>query len=64
MSRPGCLEKLRKGLNAGRFVHYVPDSGHIEVFERLGICKRDFLQQYVVPGHDLFLKESAGRAMN
>jgi Glycosyl transferases group 1 len=59
MSRPGCLEKLRKGLNAGRFVHYVPDSGHIEVFERLGICKRDFLQQYVVPGHDLFLKESA-----
>lgn len=54
-SRPGCLEKLREGLNCERYLHYVPDSGHIAVFERLGICKRGFLGRYVVPAHNVFL---------
>jgi hypothetical protein len=57
-SRSGCLDKLRKGLNADHFVHYVPDSGHIEVFERLGICDRGFLHRYVVPAHNVFLEAS------
>jgi hypothetical protein len=57
MSRPGCLERLSKGLNCARFLHYVPDSGHIEVFERLGICQRGFFGRYVVPAHNLFLRE-------
>lgn len=59
MSERGCLDKLRKGLNVQRFVHYVPDSGHIEVFERLGICKPGFLRRYVVPAHDFFLQGPA-----
>ena len=57
MSRPGCLEKLRSGLNRDRLLHCVPDSGHIEVFERLGICKPGVLGRYVVPAHDFFLHE-------
>jgi hypothetical protein len=59
MSRPGCLDELRGGLERNRFVHYVPDSGHIEVFERLGICKPGFLSRYVVPAHDFFLRVPA-----
>jgi hypothetical protein len=52
----GSLEKLRTDLGPGNFIHYVPDSGHIDVFERLGICKPGSLHRYVVPGHDVFLK--------
>jgi len=56
LSRPGCLDKLRQGLNGERFVHYVPDSGHIAVFERLGISRPGLLGRYVVPAHDFFLR--------
>jgi hypothetical protein len=59
MSRPGCLEQLRNGLNCNSFLHYVPDSGHVEVFERLGICERGFLGHYVVPAHASFLHGSS-----
>jgi hypothetical protein len=55
-SRSGCLDMLRQGLNDDHFVHYVPDSGHIEVFERFGICERGVLHRYVVPAHNVFLK--------
>ncbi|HTV32877.1 MAG TPA: glycosyltransferase [Methylocella sp.] len=56
-SRPGCLEMLTRAVNAAQFVHYVPDSGHIEVFERLELCQRGLLQRYTVPAHDVFLNE-------
>ena len=55
MSRPGCLEKLRNGFSCEQFLHYVPDSGHIEIFERLGICKPGLLNRYVVPSQNVFL---------
>jgi hypothetical protein len=55
MSRPGSLEKLRRGLDRENFVHYVPDSGHIEVFDRLGVWERSSVQHYVVPGQNVFL---------
>lgn len=54
-SRPGSLEKLRSGLNRKNFVHYVPDSGHIEVLGRLGVCDGSSIQRYVVPAQNIFL---------
>jgi Glycosyl transferases group 1 len=57
MSCPGSLEKLRTGLNNKNFVHYVPDSGHIEVFDRLGIWEGGAIQRYVVPGQNIFLSK-------
>jgi hypothetical protein len=56
-SLPGSLEKLRSGLNHKNFLHYVPDSGHIEVFERFGVWERGSVRKYVVPGHNLFLTD-------
>jgi Glycosyl transferases group 1 len=54
----GSLEKLRIGLCLGNFIHYVPDSEHINIFERLGICNGGFLRRYVVPGQEVFLRGS------
>jgi hypothetical protein len=54
-SCPGSLEKLRRGLDHRNFVHYVPDSGHIEVFDRLGVWKGSSVERYVVPGQNIFL---------
>ena len=51
----GCLEKLRKGLEHKNFVQYVPISGHIDVFARLGVWKSTSVQSYVVPGQNVFL---------
>ena len=55
MSRPGSLEKLRRGLNHKNFVHYVPDSGHIDVLDRLGVWEGSSIQRYVVPAQNIFL---------
>lgn len=52
----GCLAKLTEGLVRKNFVHFVPDSGHIEVFDRLGVWKAGSVRRYVVPGHNIFLR--------
>ena len=54
-SQSGCLEKLKSALAHKNFVHHVPDSGHVETFERLGILRRGSVQRYVVPAHNTFL---------
>jgi hypothetical protein len=54
----GSLEKLRRGLNHENFIHYVPDSGHIEVFDRLGVWAGSSIQRYVVPAQNIFLTEA------
>lgn len=51
----GSLARLTDGLVRKNFIHYVPDSGHIEVFDRLGVWKPGSVQRYVVPGHNIFL---------
>ncbi len=56
-SRSGSLEKLRQGLNHKNFIHYVPDSGHIEVLDRLGIWDGTTIQRYVVPSQNIFLSK-------
>ncbi|WP_084143533.1 glycosyltransferase family protein [Methylocapsa acidiphila] len=56
-SLPGSLAKLTDGLVRKNFIHYVPDSGHIEVFDRLGVWEPGSVRRYVVPGHNIFLKD-------
>jgi Glycosyl transferases group 1 len=53
----GSLEKLRQGLNHKNFIHYVPDSGHIDVLDRLGIWDGTAIQRYVVPSQNIFLSK-------
>lgn len=55
----GSLAKLGDGLARKNFVHYVPDSGHIEVFDRLGVWEPGSVRRYVVPGHNIFLRGSS-----
>ena len=59
-SASGSLEKLRQGLAHKNFIHHIPDSGHIEVFERLGVWKPGSVKRYVVPGHNVFLAGPSG----
>ncbi len=54
-SRTGSLAKIRAGLAQDNFVHYIPDSAHIQIFARLGILKARCVQRYVVPAHHVFL---------
>lgn len=58
-SRTGCISALRAGLGRDNFVHHVPDSGHIEVFDRLGIFSANSVNRYVVPAHDVFLNHTS-----
>lgn len=54
-SRTGSLAKIGAGLAHDNFVHYIPDSAHIRMFDRLGILKASCVQRYVVPAHHVFL---------
>jgi hypothetical protein len=54
-SQTGSLAKIRAGLGHDNFFHYIPDSAHIEIFDRLGVLKAKSVQRYVVPAHDIFL---------
>ena len=56
-SCPGSLEKLRNGLSHKNFIHYVPDSGHIDVLDRLGVWEGRSIQRYVVPAQNIFLSK-------
>jgi hypothetical protein len=54
-SLPGSIAKLTHGLVRQNFIHHVPDSGHIEIFDRMGVWEPGSVRHYVVPGHNIFL---------
>jgi hypothetical protein len=51
----GALKQLKKALANPRYLHFVPDSGHIDALMELGLL-RSRVEKYVVPAHADFLR--------
>ena len=52
----GCIRRLKRALNHPLFLHYSPDHGHIEAFDRLGVIDRGKVRFFLQPAYPNFVR--------
>ncbi len=55
-STGGCIRRLKNTLNHPLYMHYSPDSGHIDALDKLGIVDRRNVRFFLQPAYPNFVR--------